>query len=54
MLKFGVTRSGVYQIDPDGPFDGSERPIRAYCDFEKGWRKKNKHIKHLTSALLLA
>ncbi len=36
MRKYGMTKSGVYQIDPDGPFDKSEMPIKAYCDFDAG------------------
>ncbi len=34
-----MTRSGVYQIDPDGPFDKSEMPMKAYCDFNAGTSK---------------
>ncbi len=39
MRKYGMTKSGVYQIDPDGPFDKSEMPIKAYCDFDAGTTK---------------
>ncbi len=37
----GVTKSGTYDIDPDGLSIG-KLPIKAYCDFEKG----ETHILH--------
>ena len=47
MKKYGVTTSGFYQLDPDGPFDGSEMPINAYCDFAKGRRRSIFFLRHI-------
>ncbi len=34
-VKLGMTRSGQYDIDPDG-FETGEAPISVKCDFQKG------------------
>lgn len=31
--SYGVNKSGVYFIDPDGPKNGS-KPVELFCDFE--------------------
>ena len=42
----GVTESGMYPIDPDGP--GNSPPFTVYCDFQKG--KFNSTVCNLCNA----
>ncbi len=46
LADFGVTKSGYYDVDPDGPGVG-QAPITVFCDFETG----TTHVMHKDSDL---